>query len=132
MSNLPILSKKNQLGMREIHQIVYDAIAEALPDIIDTLIEKAKCGDLEAAKYLTDRIMGKPVARTQDLGRERLADSIEDLVKLWASERLALGPGYINVPENNPIIEGEFKDLAQKKEEVIDMEREEAIKDVFK
>jgi hypothetical protein len=34
-------------------------IVEALPDIIDRLIARAKDGDVRAAQYLTDRILGR-------------------------------------------------------------------------
>src|SRR4051794_3605155 len=34
-------------------------IVDALPEIIDGLIAEAKAGDLKAAAYLLDRIMGK-------------------------------------------------------------------------
>ena len=37
-------------------------VAEALPAIVDALIESAKGGDLGAAKYLCDRILGRVAA----------------------------------------------------------------------
>lgn len=39
--------------------LVEQRIVDALPDITDTLIEAAKGGDLGAAKYLCDRILGR-------------------------------------------------------------------------
>ena len=37
-------------------------IADALPSIVDALIESAKGGDLGAARYLCDRILGRVAA----------------------------------------------------------------------
>lgn len=34
-------------------------IAAALPEIVDVLIQQAKAGDLGAARYLCDRMLGK-------------------------------------------------------------------------
>lgn len=39
--------------------LVEERIAAALPDITDALIGAAKRGDLGAARYLTDRILGR-------------------------------------------------------------------------
>jgi len=42
--------------------LVEERIAEALPDITDTLIKAAKNGDLGSARYLCDRILGRVAA----------------------------------------------------------------------
>ena len=39
-------------------------VADALPSIVDALIESAKGGDLGAARYLCDRILGRVAAVT--------------------------------------------------------------------
>ena len=41
-------------------------IVDALPGIVDRLIKQAEAGDLKAAVYLLDRIMGKPGASLLD------------------------------------------------------------------
>jgi len=40
-------------------QAVEERVVEALPEIIDALIGRAKAGDLKAAVYLADRILGR-------------------------------------------------------------------------
>lgn len=42
--------------------LVEERIAAALPDITDALISAAKAGDLGAARYLCDRILGRVAA----------------------------------------------------------------------
>ncbi|MCX6358404.1 MAG: hypothetical protein NT029_01240 [Armatimonadetes bacterium] len=43
----------------DVRALVDERIAAALPDITDTLIAAAKAGDLGAARYLHDRILGR-------------------------------------------------------------------------
>jgi hypothetical protein len=40
-------------------QAVEERVVDALPEIIDALIGRAKAGDLKAAIYLADRILGR-------------------------------------------------------------------------
>jgi hypothetical protein len=40
-------------------QAVEQRIVDAMPEIIDALIGRAKAGDLKAAVYLADRILGR-------------------------------------------------------------------------
>ena len=40
-------------------QAVEERVVDALPEIIDALIGRAKSGDLKAAIYLADRILGR-------------------------------------------------------------------------
>lgn len=47
------------LKYAETLQAVEQRIVDALSDIIDALIDRAKGGDLKAAMYLADRIMGR-------------------------------------------------------------------------
>lgn len=47
------------LRYADVRALVDERIAAALPDITETLIEAAKGGDIAAARYLTDRILGR-------------------------------------------------------------------------
>jgi hypothetical protein len=51
--------KPKALAFADTAALVEEKIAAALPDITDTLIEQAKNGDLGAAKYLCDRLLGR-------------------------------------------------------------------------
>jgi hypothetical protein len=52
--------KPRTLKYAEALQAVEQRIVDALPEIIDALIGRAKAGDLKAAAYLCDRILGRP------------------------------------------------------------------------
>ena len=51
--------KPRTLKYAETLQAVEQRVVEALPEIIDALIARAKAGDLKAAVYLADRILGR-------------------------------------------------------------------------
>ena len=51
--------KPRTLKYAETLQAVEQRIVDALPEIIDALIGRAKDGDLKAAAYLADRILGR-------------------------------------------------------------------------
>ena len=51
--------KPRTLKYAETLQAVEQRVVEALPEIIDALIVRAKAGDLKAATYLADRILGR-------------------------------------------------------------------------
>jgi hypothetical protein len=51
--------KPRTLKYAETLQAVEKRVVEALPEIIDALIARAKGGDLKAAIYLADRILGR-------------------------------------------------------------------------
>jgi hypothetical protein len=51
--------KPRTLKYAETLQTVEQRIVDALPAIVDRLIERAKAGDPKAALYLCDRILGK-------------------------------------------------------------------------
>ena len=53
------MSQPRTLKYAETLQAVEQRIVEALPEIIDALIGRAKAGDLKAAVYLADRILGR-------------------------------------------------------------------------
>ena len=58
-------------------------IADALPSIVDALIENAKGGDLGAARYLCDRILGRVAAvSVPPAYDERLPMTERDLERL--------------------------------------------------
>ena len=67
-------------------------VAEALPAIVDALIESAKGGDLGAAKYLCDRILGRVAAvSVPPAYDERLPMTERDLAqKIRCSESTTL------------------------------------------
>jgi hypothetical protein len=52
-------SKPRTLKYAETLQAVEERVVAALPEIIDALIARAKAGDLKAATYLADRILGR-------------------------------------------------------------------------
>ena len=51
--------KPKALAYADTAALVEEKIAAALPDITDALIEAAKKGDLGAARYLCDRLLGR-------------------------------------------------------------------------
>jgi hypothetical protein len=53
-------AKPRTLKYAEALQAVEQRIVDALPEIIDGLIGRAKAGDAKAALYLCDRILGRP------------------------------------------------------------------------
>jgi hypothetical protein len=53
------MDKPKTLRYAEAVRRAEQAIADALPDIIDGLIAKARGGDTKAAVYLCDRVLGK-------------------------------------------------------------------------
>jgi hypothetical protein len=79
--------KPRTLKYAETLQAVEQRIVDALPEIIDALIGQAKDGDLKAAVYLADRILGRlagaKIAPADD--RERPYD--EDAFELDEQER---------------------------------------------
>jgi hypothetical protein len=53
------MNQPRTLKYAETLQAVEQRIVDALPEIIDALIGRAKDGDLKAAAYLADRILGR-------------------------------------------------------------------------
>jgi hypothetical protein len=51
--------KPRTLKYAETLQAVEQRVVEALPEIIDALIGRAKGGDLKTAVYLCDRVLGR-------------------------------------------------------------------------
>jgi hypothetical protein len=54
-----VSAKPKSLRYRSALDAVEQRIVEALPEIVDGLINRAKEGDAKAAIYLVDRILGK-------------------------------------------------------------------------
>jgi hypothetical protein len=52
-------TRPKTLRYREVLDAAEQRIVDALPEIIDVLINRAKEGDTKAAVYLVDRILGK-------------------------------------------------------------------------
>ena len=53
------MNQPRTLKYAETLQAVEQRVVDALPEIIDALIGRAKAGDLKAAAYLADRILGR-------------------------------------------------------------------------
>ncbi len=54
--------KPKALAYADTAALVEEKIVDALPDVTDALIQSAKNGDLGAARYLCDRILGRVAA----------------------------------------------------------------------
>jgi hypothetical protein len=71
------------------------AIAEALPDVVGALIEKAQAGDVQAARLLLERVLPPVKAAEQPvavpLQGETLTEQGQSVLRLLAEG--ALGPG---------------------------------------
>ena len=59
MDAKPTVAKPKTLKYAATMETIEQRIVEALPEIADALIKRAKEGDLRAATYLVDRILGK-------------------------------------------------------------------------
>jgi hypothetical protein len=73
MSNRPKV-----LRYREALDSAEQRIVDALPEIIDGLIARAKEGDTKAAVYLCDRILGKTAGAKTAPADDRLAPYTEE------------------------------------------------------
>jgi hypothetical protein len=51
--------KPRTLKYADSLQAIEQRVVDALPDIVDALIRRAKVGDVKAAIYLCDRILGR-------------------------------------------------------------------------
>jgi hypothetical protein len=51
--------KPRTLKYAEVLEAIEQRVVDALPEIVDRLIVRAKAGDSKAAAYLLDRILGK-------------------------------------------------------------------------
>jgi hypothetical protein len=72
---------------RDALTAVEQRIVDALPDIVDGLLAKAKEGDTKAAVYLCDRILGRVAGSTTAPVEDRKAPFTEDDFLLDQRER---------------------------------------------
>lgn len=84
MSTLP-----KTLRYREALDAAEQKIVDALPEIIDRLIARAKEGDSKAAVYLCDRILGKTAGAKTAPAEDRQAPNTEDDFEEDQEERVA-------------------------------------------
>ena len=80
-------SKPRTLRYAGALEAIEQRIVEALPEIIDGLIGRAKGGDTKAAVYLFDRIWGRTVGAKVAPADDRDAPYTEDAFELDQQER---------------------------------------------
>src|SRR4051812_25553713 len=66
---------------------VEQRIVDALPEIIDELINRAKQGDVKAAVYLCDRMLGRAAGSAVSPADDRRLPYSEDAFRLEQQER---------------------------------------------
>jgi hypothetical protein len=109
--------------------MAYEKIYDRLPEIVEAMISLAvgakvkdpvegevyvEAPNFKAGAYLIDRVMGRTVAQTKDLTKERAVDTFEEMVKKLAEERRGAGPGYTSPPLQAPaVIEGEMREITE-------------------
>ena len=79
--------KPRTLKYAETLQAVEQRVVDALPEIIDALIGRAKEGDLKAAVYLCDRILGRTTGEKVAPADDREAPYSDDAFELDQQER---------------------------------------------
>src|SRR5262245_48184692 len=79
--------KPRTLKYADALQAVEQRIVEALPEIIDALIDRAMAGDLKAATYLADRIVGRTAGARIAPADDREAPYTEAVFELDQRER---------------------------------------------
>ncbi len=79
--------KPRTLRYAEALQAVEQRIVDALPEIIDGLIGRAKEGDVKAALYLCDRILGKTAGAKVAPADDREAPYTDAAFELDEQER---------------------------------------------
>jgi hypothetical protein len=80
-------AKPRTLKYAEALQAVEQRVVDALPEIIDGLIVRAKDGDTKAAQYLCDRILGRTVGAKVAPADDREPPYTEDAYQLDLDER---------------------------------------------
>jgi hypothetical protein len=81
------MSQPRTLKYAETLQAVEQRIVDALPEIIGALIDRAKAGDLKAAAYLADRILGRSAEAKTAPADDREAPYSEEAFALDQQER---------------------------------------------
>jgi hypothetical protein len=79
--------KPKTLLYRDALTSIEQRIVDALPDIVDGLIARAKDGDTKAAVYLCDRIMGRAAGSAFAPANDRTLPYPEDDFAVDRSER---------------------------------------------
>jgi hypothetical protein len=79
--------KPKALLFRDALATAEQRIVDALPDIIDGLITRAREGDLKAAVYLCDRIMGRAAGSAVPPANDRRPPYTEEAFRLDEEER---------------------------------------------
>jgi hypothetical protein len=79
-------SKPKALLYRDALAAVEQRFVDALPDIIDRLIARAKDGDTKAAIYLCDRILGRATGSASAPADDRRAPYTHDAFRLDQEE----------------------------------------------
>jgi hypothetical protein len=79
--------KPRTLKYAEALQAVEQRVVDALPEIIDSLIGRAKEGDVKAALYLCDRILGKTAGAKVALADDREPPYTDAAFELDEQER---------------------------------------------
>ena len=80
-------AKPKTLLYRDALAAVEQRIVDALPDIIDGLIARAREGDTKAAVYLCDRILGRVAGSAMPPADDRREPYTEDAFRLDQQER---------------------------------------------
>lgn len=81
------IPKPRTLKYADTLQAVEERVVAALPEIIDALIARAKAGDLKAATYLADRILGRTAGAKIAPADDREPPYDDDAFELEKSER---------------------------------------------
>jgi hypothetical protein len=79
--------KPRTLKYADALQAVEQRIVDALPEIIDGLIRRAKDGDTKAAVYLVDRVLGRTAGAKVAPADDREAPYTQDAFDLDQQER---------------------------------------------
>jgi hypothetical protein len=80
-------AKPRTLKYGEALQAVEQRVVAALPEIIDALIANAKAGDMKAAAYLCDRILGRTAGAKVAPAEDREPPYDEAALELDRQER---------------------------------------------
>lgn len=78
-----------------------ERIAEALPEIVDSIIARAREGDVKAASYLCDRIMGRAVGTKTTPADDRQPPYSEQDFRLESMGRDAIRKPRIKIPDRD-------------------------------
>ena len=82
-----MMTKPKTLLYGEALATVEQRIVDALPDIVEALIARAREGDTKAAVYLCDRILGRVAASKAAPVEDRRAPYTEDDFRLDEEDR---------------------------------------------